>query len=180
MIRDSIVNFVYRIATSGKRSRILATFWGALLFSVLTLPFIFLPLYVDKYLSLPPFLSKPWNVVVSLPLMLIGALLMLWSMFVFARVKGTPVPFNPPPKLVTTGPFAYSRNPMTIGLFILMFGIGFYFSSITSVIIFTPLYIYLNILEFKYIEEPELEKRLGQDYVEYKKKVKLIGFRAKN
>lgn len=112
--------------------------------------------------------------------MLIGALLMLWSMFVFARVKGTPVPFNPPPKLVTTGPFAYSRNPMTIGLFILMFGIGFYFSSITSVIIFTPLYIYLNILEFKYIEEPELEKRLGQDYVEYKKKVKLIGFRAKN
>ena len=178
-MKDKIVNFVYRIATSGKRSRIFATFWGALLFSVLTLPFIILPLYVDRHLSLPPFLSKPWNSIVSVPLMFIGALLMLWSMFVFASVKGTPVPFNPPPKLVTTGPFAYSRNPMTIGLFIFMFGIGFNWGSITSVFIFTPLYIILSILDFKYIEEPELEKRLGQEYIEYKKKVRLIGFKTK-
>lgn len=111
--------------------------------------------------------------------MLIGAVLMLWAMFVFARVKGTPVPFNPPPKLVTSGPYAYSRNPMTIGLFIFMFGIGFNWGSITSVLIFTPLYIILSILDFKYIEEPELEKRLGKEYTEYKKRVKLIGFRVK-
>jgi protein-S-isoprenylcysteine O-methyltransferase Ste14 len=27
------------------------------------------------------------------------------------------------------------------------------------------------LIEIKYIEEPELEKRLGKDYLEYKKKV---------
>jgi protein-S-isoprenylcysteine O-methyltransferase Ste14 len=26
-------------------------------------------------------------------------------------------------------------------------------------------------MEIKYIEEPELEKRLGKDYIEYKKRV---------
>jgi protein-S-isoprenylcysteine O-methyltransferase Ste14 len=60
-----------------------------------------------------------------------------------------------------------------------MFGIGFNWGSITSVFIFTPLYIILSILDFKYIEEPELEKRLGQEYIEYKKKVRLIGFKTK-
>jgi len=89
-------------------------------------------------------------------------------------VKGTPVPLNPPPKLVDTGPYAYIRNPMLSGLFILLFGLGFLFNSFSLVFIFTPLFILLNVLELKAIEEPELEKRLGQEYFEYKKMVPMF------
>jgi protein-S-isoprenylcysteine O-methyltransferase Ste14 len=94
-----------------------------------------------------------------------------WSMMTFFRIKGTPVPFNPPPKLVTNGPYAYMRNPMLTGLFITLFGCGIYFNSISLAFIFTPFFIICNLIEIKYIEEPELEKRLGKDYLEYKKKV---------
>ncbi len=94
---------------------------------------------------------------------------MFWSILHFIKVKGTPVPFNPPPKLVATGPYAYVRNPMLSGVFIFMFGLGILFRSISLVFIFTPLFILFNFLELKNIEEPELEKRLGRDYSKYKK-----------
>ena len=91
------------------------------------------------------------NIIVSLLILVIGLFLMLWSILHFVKVKGTPVPFNPPPKLVNTGPYFYVRNPMLSGVFIL-----------------------LNFLELKAIEEPELEKRLGKKYLKYKKRVPIF------
>lgn len=38
----------------------------------------------------------------------------------------------------------------------------------------TPLFVLMSILEFKYIEEPELEKRFGQEYREYKERTPII------
>jgi protein-S-isoprenylcysteine O-methyltransferase Ste14 len=40
--------------------------------------------------------------------------------------------------------------------------------------LFTPLFIVLNVLELKYIEEPELEQRLGKPYVAYKNRVPMF------
>jgi len=111
---------------------------------------------------------------VSFFILSIGLFLMLWSILHFIKIKGTPVPFNPPPKLVITGPYAYVRNPMLSGVFILLFGFGILFNSISLVFIFTPIFILLNFLELKAIEEPELEKRLGKDYSKYKKRVPMF------
>ena len=111
---------------------------------------------------------------VSFFILVIGLFLMLWSILHFIKVKGTPVPFNPPPKLVTTGPYAYIRNPMLSGVFILLFGFGILFNSISLVFIFTPIFILVNFLELKVIEEPELEKRLGKNYLKYKKRVPMF------
>ena len=99
---------------------------------------------------------------------------MLWSMVHFIKVRGTPVPFNPPPKLVTTGPYARARNPMLTGLFIFLLGLGILFGSISLIFIFTPLFVLLNVLELRAIEEPELEKRLGTEYIEYKKRTPMF------
>jgi len=59
------------------------------------------------------------------------------------------VPLNPPPKLVTTGPYAHTRNPMLTGLFVLLFGLGLLLQSIALFCIFTPLFIILNVWEIK-------------------------------
>ena len=93
---------------------------------------------------------------------------MSWSNLCFFKIKGTPVHINPPPELVTTGPFAYVRNPMHAGLFLQMFSFGVYFGSLLSVFIFTPLYILIDTWFIRNIEEPELEKRLGSEYTKYK------------
>lgn len=84
------------------------------------------------------------------------------------------MPLSPPPKLVDTGPYAYSRNPMLSGVFLMLFGIGFLFQSLSLVIIYTPMFMVIAFLEFKMIEEPELEKRIGAPYVEYRKKVPMF------
>jgi protein-S-isoprenylcysteine O-methyltransferase Ste14 len=63
---------------------------------------------------------------------------------------------------------------MLTGVFALLFGIGVSFGSFSLVVIFTPLFIILSVLELKAIEEPELIKRLGQDYVEYRKRTPMF------
>ena len=76
--------------------------------------------------------------------------------------------------LIEVGPYRYSRNPMLTGIFIMLFGIGVLMSSAFLMFVFTPLFIVLNTVELKYIEEPELEKRLGEPYVRYKKRVPMF------
>jgi len=143
-------------------------------FLALVLLFIALALQMDRFLGFPKPLSTPLNIVLSMPILAIGFFLILWSVLHFVRVRGTPVPFNPPPELVTTGAYAYVRNPMLTGWFIVLFGLGVLFRSVSLVCIFTPLFILLNVLELKAIEEPELEKRLGQRYLEYKRSVPMF------
>ncbi len=84
------------------------------------------------------------------------------------------MPFNPPPKLITNGLYAYVRNPMLLGLFIFMLGLGVLFGSLSLIFIFTPLFIVLNVLYLKAIEEKELEKKFGKEYLEYKKRVPMF------
>jgi protein-S-isoprenylcysteine O-methyltransferase Ste14 len=105
----------------------------------------------------------------SLPVFSLALFLIGWSVINFIRVKGTPVPFNPPPQLVTRGPYAYVRNPMLTGVFALLLGFGVLFGSVSLLFVFTPLFIVINVWELKAIEEPELIKRLGEDYIEYRK-----------
>jgi protein-S-isoprenylcysteine O-methyltransferase Ste14 len=56
---------------------------------------------------------------------------------------------------------------MLSGVFLLLFGVGFAIKSLSLVAAFTPLFILFNVWELKHIEEPELVKRLGEDYVAY-------------
>jgi protein-S-isoprenylcysteine O-methyltransferase Ste14 len=125
-------------------------------------------------LKLPKLLTIPLNIILSLPVFSLSLFLMGWSVLNFLKVKGTPVPFNPPPRLVTTGPYAYVRNPMLTGISVLLFGFGILFGSVSLIFIFTPLFISINVWELKAIEEPELAKRLGEEYVEYKKKTPMF------
>jgi len=168
-LNDKWIDLFYRVATGSAKVRILLTPIGATFFILLTALFVVLSLQVDRLLEFPVLLSEPLNSVLSVPILLIGLLLYLWTLWHFLRAKGTPVPINPPPKLVTTGPYAHCRNPMLTGVFILLFGLGIQLRSISLVLIFTPLYILLNLVMNQSEQEPELAKRLGKDYLAYKR-----------
>lgn len=169
IVRHKIIDLFYRIATGSRKVRTLLTPLGVLFFLSFVGIIIFLSLQTDKIAGFTRFPPSPLNVGVSFPVLVLGIFLITWSNYHFITSKGTPVPFNPPPRLVTTGPYAHVRNPMLTGVFLLLFGVGILLQSVSSVFIFTPLFILINLMELKSIEEPELEKRLGEKYVRYKK-----------
>jgi len=171
---ERIINLIYKGATSSKRIRLILTpLVGAAFFCTILFA-IFISFSMDRFFGFPAFISMPYRIAISMPFLLIGILLWTWSAWIFLKTKGTPVPINPPPKLVTDGPYAYSRNPMMTGVFMMLAGIGILFESVSLTFIITPLIIIISILEFKYIEEPELEKRFGKEYTAYKKRTPII------
>jgi protein-S-isoprenylcysteine O-methyltransferase Ste14 len=113
----------------------------------------------------------PIGVVIGVIIIAIGLVIWAWCVLWFFKAKGTPVPFNPPRELVTTGPYAWSRNPMLTGVFAFLIGFGFLLRSVSLVFICTPIFVVLNVLELKFVEEPELELRFGEKYKVYQEQV---------
>jgi protein-S-isoprenylcysteine O-methyltransferase Ste14 len=136
------------------------------MFFILTITlFVPLALQLDRLLKLPKLLAGSFNIIFSFPIIFLARVIIGWSVLHFVKVKETPVPFNPPPKLVATGPYADARNPMLSGGFIFLFGFGILIGSFGFTFVFTLLFIALNVWELKAIEEPELAKRLGEEYL---------------
>ena len=173
-LRTRWINLIYTIATGSRKVRTILTPIVGLSYVLFATMFVIVSFPINRCLNLSLFPPRPMDIFLSIPLISVGLLLIFWSQFNFLKVKGTPVPFNPPPKLVTAGPYAYIRNPMLSGIFILLFGLGFAFKSISLLFVFAPLFILINVMEIKAIEEPELEMRLGKDYLEYKKKTPMF------
>ncbi|MFC2161806.1 methyltransferase family protein [Acidobacteriota bacterium] len=178
-IKTRWIEFIYSLATGSRKIRNFFTPVGALFYGLLIFSFIVLARQLDKLIGVTKIFSGNLSVILALPIFLIALFLIGWSVLNFLRAKGTSVPFNPPPKLVSSGPYAYVRNPMLSGVFALLFGFGVLLESASLLVLFTPLFILINVLELKAIEEPELLKRLGQDYFEYRKRTPMFipGFR---
>ena len=168
-LKTKWIEIIYNLATGSRKIRNFFTPLGALFFALLVFLFVFLALKVDRLLGISDIFSRPLSIILASLFFLVAFILIGWSVLVFLQAKGTPVPLNPPPQLVTTGPYAYVRNPMLTGVFALLFGIGVLLGSVSLLILFTPLFIFINVWELKAIEEPELVKRLGKDYIEYQK-----------
>lgn len=167
-------DLVHRIATGGWKAKlILAPSVGVSYFGLIVV-LVLLSLAVDRWLGFPKASTYPLSIVVGIAVIAFGLFLMVLSMSYFLKVGGTPVPLSPPPRLVTTGPYRFSRNPMVTGIFIQLFGVAILLGSISLAFIFTPLFILMNVWELKKVEEPELARRLGEPYVEYRKQVPMF------
>lgn len=163
-----MVGLFERIARGKPLYRQLLTPVAPLFFFGLLGAMVYGALQVDRCLGLPGIFPEPWNLRLARPFFLVGLTLMVWSASCFFRAHGTPVPFNPPQQLVTTGPYAWSRNPMMTGLFSVLLGGGIRLSSVSLVFVFLPLFIILIRLQLRKVEEPGLEKRFGSAYLAYK------------
>ncbi len=63
---------------------------------------------------------------------------------------------------------------MLFGLFLFLLRLGILFSSLSLIFIFAPLFALINVFYVKAIEEKEMEKKFGERYLEYKKKVPMF------
>jgi len=173
-LKKKWIETFYNIATGSRKIRNFFTPIGAFFYALLILSFVIISVNIDRSIGLISIFPNHLNIILSLPVFSLALFLIGWSVQNFLKAKGTPVPFNPPPTLVTTGPYAYTRNPMLTGVFFLLFGFGVFFGSVSLLIVFTPLFIVINFWELKSIEEPELEKRLGEEYIEYRERTPMF------
>ena len=68
--------------------------------------------------------------------------------------------------MVVTGPYAHIQHPMVVGLLALLCGQTLWFQSV-NVLQYTGLLLLASLAVVLYFEEPDLEKRFGEDYVAY-------------
>ena len=107
----------------------------------------------------------------SKPLLPGGVVLMFWTVILFFLFgKGTPVPWAPPKKLVLVGPYRFVRNPMMLGVLMVVLGEALIISSTAIGVWFAVLVVAMNVFII-FFEEPGLKKRFGDDYVEYTRHV---------
>jgi protein-S-isoprenylcysteine O-methyltransferase Ste14 len=107
----------------------------------------------------------------AIVLVLAGGVLVLASIAAFVFVgKGTAAPFDPPRRLVTSGPFRYVRNPIYIGALAGLAGAAVYYRSVALVVYGGALALALHLLVRLY-EEPVLRQSFGDAYDRYRTRV---------
>jgi len=77
-------------------------------------------------------------------------------------------------RLVTSGAYRYTRTPMVFGYLLIWIGLGFLFNSLFHTIGVTSIVTAGLIAFVKLWEEKNLEKRFGEPYIQYKKKVSFL------
>jgi protein-S-isoprenylcysteine O-methyltransferase Ste14 len=80
---------------------------------------------------------------------------------------------EPTKRLVTTGPYAYVRNPMEFGFLLILLGVGFLENSITGLIM-APISAIIAALYLKIFEEKLLLRRFGVAYEHYREHVPML------
>lgn len=130
-----------------------------------------LALSVRRFDSNLGVLLPAWARVIGVVLIAAGGALALTCGTLFAaRGLGTPAPFDPPRHFVAVGPYRWVRNPMYLGALTVLAGFGLWERSISMLLFPLPLALVVHLFVF-YLEEPGLERRFGESYLEYKKSV---------
>lgn len=101
-----------------------------------------------------------------IPLMIWGYLqYRLCGLYRIKRGGGGPGLEVPPERLVTTGPYAYTRNPMYLGHIIFLTGLTLTLRSFFAMLltVATAIWFHFRVLN----DEKELARRFGDLYLEY-------------
>ena len=129
---------------------------------------VIVPLIIEKNIRIPGsvifFISGMLVICIGLAIM-IAAISGLIS-----KGDGTLAPWSPTKKLVIRGIYAYSRNPMILGVLVVLLGESLSILSV-KILEWASIFFVINSIWFIVYEEPVLEKKFGEDYRLYRKNV---------
>ena len=144
-------------------------------FSKIPPPVLALILVISNYFSSKKIdlIHIPFQTLIAVFILSVGLLILINPVLKFIKSKTTinPIKFKKVNKLVTSGIYKYSRNPMYLGFLIIVISSSIFYLNIYSIL--TPLFFYLWINRFQIKrEEVFLTKKFGEDYLSYKKKTR--------
>jgi len=112
--------------------------------------------------------------ILSYTFFLIGLWILISAVNSFKKQSTTvnPIKIENASSLVTSGVFEYSRNPMYLGMALILLGLAFMFNVIGGTL-FTILFT-IFITKFQIRPEEEVMERLfGEDFLKYKQNVRM-------
>lgn len=110
-----------------------------------------------------------WTLAAMVALPAFALAIMTMTLFL-NKGEGTPAPWDPPRKFVVSGPYRYVRNPMLTSVIFLILAEAAALSS-PAILGWAVAFFLLNTAYFAIVEEPELERRFGDAYLNYKASV---------
>jgi len=104
-------------------------------------------------------------------IMVLGVFLPAWGARVFKEVETNIMPYNPPDKMVTKGPFGFTRNPMYLGMLLVLVGLAWAYGTYAA-LLFPP--VYFAVANWWHIpfEEKKMAEAFGDAFTDYKSKVR--------
>ncbi len=122
------------------------------------------------FFPVPVLIPDPWNAVGLVPLAL-GVALNLVAGRTFIRSGNAVRALEVPQQLVTNGVYRFSRNPMYLGMVLILTGVAFLLATPTPFII-VPVFAAVIDRVFIDAEETVLEERFGGRYRRYRQEVR--------
>lgn len=101
----------------------------------------------------------------------LGMVLTLWSTQALTRGVGTPDPWDPPERLVTTGLYARLRHPLQLAHALLVWGAALAIGSLAT-LVYAALFTVVLTVPVRIAEERMLAKRYGEAFHRYRARVR--------
>jgi protein-S-isoprenylcysteine O-methyltransferase Ste14 len=120
------------------------------------------------------FLVNTWTIwqFAGIIVMFSGFFILIICILRFATEgKGTLSPIDPTKKLVIKGLYKYSRNPMYVGVVLLLIGEAVFWQSFVLAGYAVVVFVVFNLF-IRFHEEPRLKKDFGTEYEQYLQKVR--------
>ena len=138
-------------------------------------------LWLDRLFGFEPLRYGVVSIIFGSLVILFGLFWMIWSWYGLLTIgRGHPrevFGFPPAPRterLVIVGSYSYTRNPMLLGLLVLLVGWGIILGSVSATLFSPLILVVLLLLHFKFFEEPGLLRRFGEEHEGYRHQVPLI------
>jgi protein-S-isoprenylcysteine O-methyltransferase Ste14 len=131
---------------------------------------IILAVAVHFAVPLQQLLYFPWRLIGLVPLLL-GILLNLLADQAFKKHETTVKPFEKSTALVTSGVFSFTRNPMYLGMTLILFGVAAMLGSATAFLVVLLLAALLHRV-FIIPEEEMLDETFGEQFRQYRGRVR--------
>jgi protein-S-isoprenylcysteine O-methyltransferase Ste14 len=118
-----------------------------------------------------PFVSTPAALGAGIPLVAVGSAIVAWAFRTMLAHGQTPDARHPKTKVVTAGPFRFSRNPMYLGFEIAASGAGLVMNSV-PVLVSVAASVVLTQVLVVHQEERYLASKFPDDYAAYRRRVR--------
>lgn len=108
---------------------------------------------------------------VGYALIAFGAFLPAWGARLFHQHETNILPYKDPDRMVKTGPFGFSRNPMYLGMLMVLLGVSVLYGTALSFIFPLAYFCVANGYYIPY-EESRMAEAFGDEFLAYKSKVR--------